>query len=762
METMISPPSSSSTGSHQSAAFDRLHERVRRWIWQQGWNELHDVQEQTIHAILDTTADLVVAAATAGGKTEAAFLPICSRLVGATPRGVQVLYLSPLKALINDQHGRLAQLCEDLEIPVHRWHGDVDASKKKRVLKDPRGILLITPESLEAFFVLRGPEVRTIFGGLEFVVIDELHAFMGTERGRQVQSLLHRLELALRRRVRRIGLSATIGDMELAGQFLRPGAGGKVDTIVSTTEGQGLQLQIRGYERPAHADTTPTPPTPTEIVEDSQDDLSIADHLFKVLRGSHNLVFANRRVDVEHFADLLRRRCEKLKVPNEFWPHHGNLARDLRQDVEAMLKDRTRPVTAVCTSTLELGIDIGSVASVAQVGAPPSVAGLRQRLGRSGRRGDPAVLRIYIREEELTEGSAPHDLLRLELVEAVAIVRLLLRRWYEPPVIGRLHLSTLVQQTMSLIAQHGGVRAAEAYEALCHNGPFADVTQAMYIDLLRALGTSDLLMQAGDGMILLGEKGERLVNHYDFYAAFMSPEEYRIVASGKPLGTLPIMQPLVEDMPLIFAGRRWRVTAFDERERVVEVVPSPAGRVPKFGGESGGLVHDEIRAEMLRVLETTDVPPYLDGVAQRLLAEGRANFHRLHLDQVRVIRAGDTTYLFPWMGDRATSTIVVQLQALDFDAEAYSGVITVSDAPADALGVTLRRLAEAGPFDPVDLAATVLNKQGEKYDSFLSEDLLREEYAHRVLDPEGAWHGVVTIVAQGLSGGSDPTKTANG
>lgn len=750
---MTSPPSDSSAGAAPSAAFDRLDERVRRWIWQQGWDELHDVQEQTIHAVLDTDADLVVAASTAGGKTEAAFLPICSRLVGAAPRGVQVLYLSPLKALINDQHGRLEQLCEDLEIPVHRWHGDVDGAKKKRVLRDPRGILLITPESLEAFFVLRGPEVRTIFGGLEFVVIDELHAFMGTERGRQVQSLLHRLELALRRRVRRIGLSATIGDMELAEAFLRPGVTRRVDSIVSTTEGQGLQLQIRGYEKLARSTTRPGPADPTESAGESEDDNSIAEHLFKVLRGSHNLVFANRRVDVEYFADLLRRRCEALRVPNEFWPHHGNLARDLRQDVEAMLKDRTRPATAVCTSTLELGIDIGSVASVAQIGPPPSVAALRQRLGRSGRRGDPAILRVYIREAELVDGSPPQDLLRLNLVEGLAVVRLLLRRWYEPPIAGRLHLSTLVQQAVSLVAQHGGVRASEAYEALCRSGPFADVTKEMFVDLLRALGAHGLLMQSGDGTLLLGGKGERLVNHYDFYAAFMSPEEYRIVAGGKPLGTLPITQPLVEDMVLIFAGRRWRVAAFDERERVVEVVPSPAGRVPKFGGQ-GGEVHDEIRCEMRRVLEEIEVPAYLDCVAQRLLAEGRRNYRRLQLDRHCVLRAGDTWFLFPWVGDRAASTLVVQLKALEFDAETDSGVITVTGAPADALVVTLRRLAEAGAFEAVDLAATVLNKQGEKYDPFLSDSLLREEYARRAMDPEGAWRGIESIVAAGFPDGT--------
>lgn len=733
----ISPPSSSEPTSQASAAFGRLHERVRRWIWERKWSELRDVQEQTIHAVLDSESDLIVAAATAGGKTEAAFLPICSRLVGAPSSGIQVLYVSPLKALINDQHGRLEDLCETLEIPVHRWHGDVDGGKKRQLLKDPRGILLITPESLEAFFVLRGPEIRKVFSSLEYVVIDEVHAFMGTERGRQVQSLLHRVELALRRRVRRIGLSATIGDMDLACQFLRPVGRADAQEIVSGSEGQALQLQVRGYERPDRGTT--------EAPAGDEDDISIADHLFRVLRGTHNLVFANRRMDVELFADLLRQRCDALRVPNEFWPHHGNLSRELRQDVEAMLKDHSKPATAVCTSTLELGIDIGSVTSVAQIGTPPSVASLRQRLGRSGRRGDPAVLRIYVREGQLSADSPPQDLLRLELVETIALVELLLRRWCEPPVAGRLHLSTLVQQTMSVIAQHGGVRAGEAFDALCRNGPFREVTPSMFTALLRALGWHELLMQSGDGTLLLGVTGERLVNHYDFYAAFSSPEEYRVVNEGRPLGTLPIIQPLIEGMPLIFAGRRWRVTAVDERQRVVDVVAAPAGRPPRFGGE-GGSVHDEVRAEMFRLLGQAREPAYLDETARRLLREARDNFVRMNLGSRRLVRAGSATHLFPWMGDRATNTLCVHLRALDFDAEAAHGVVTVSDAPIDALTVSLRRLAEAGPVDPEALAAAALNKASEKYDVFLDEPLLKAEFARRALDAKGEWRAVEAIV----------------
>lgn len=711
------------------------------------------MQEQAAHAILDGPADIVIAAATAGGKTEAAFLPICSLLVGAATGSVRVLYVSPLKALINDQYSRLDALCEHLEIPVHRWHGDVDTAKKHQVLREPSGVLLITPESLEALFVLRGTQVSGLCGGLQFVVVDELHSFMGTERGRQLQSLLHRLELTVRRRVRRIGLSATLGDMSLAAEFLRPRERERVTLITSSAEGHELRVQVRGYERPARIKPTAKSnsqldqtPSGTGDTEDSLDDISIAQHLFRVLRGSHSLVFANSRMEVEFFADLLRRECERLKVPNEFWPHHGSLSRDLRQDVEAMLKDRSRPTIAVCTTTLELGIDIGAMSSIAQIGSPPSVASLRQRLGRSGRRGDPATLRVYVREEEVTLDSAPQETLRLQLIETVAMVELLLRQWYEPPVTGQLHLSTLVQQVLSVIAQCGGARPIEAWTALCKTGPFESVSQGMFAGLLRELGVHDLLTQSTDGTLLLGGAGERIVNRYDFYAAFVSPEEYRLLAGGKPLGTLPISQPIVEGMSLIFAGRRWRVVSFDELQKVIEVVPSAAGKPPRFGGQ-GGTKHDVVRQEMFRVLRGSEVPRYLDATAQQLLREGRAEFRRLSLDTCSVVQRGDCTYLFPWRGDRASNTIMLHLRALEFDAVAEAGVVGIFKAPSAALATTLRRLSDMGPVDAVELARTVRNKGSEKYDWSLSESLLCEDFARRALDPQGAWEAIANIVS---------------
>src|SRR6185312_1547495 len=194
--TMTNSPDSASdrdaqADSNASSAFESFDPRIQRWIWRQGWEALRDIQELAAEPILRGDTDVVVASATASGKTEAAYSPICTAIAGR-PVGLKVLAISPLKALINDQHARLSDLCEPLDIPVFRWHGDVAAGPKKRLLDHPDGILLITPESLEALFINRGSTVIRLFAALDFVVVDELHAFIGAERGMQLQSLLHR------------------------------------------------------------------------------------------------------------------------------------------------------------------------------------------------------------------------------------------------------------------------------------------------------------------------------------------------------------------------------------------------------------------------------------------------------------------------------------------------------------------------------------------------------------------------------------------
>lgn len=726
-----------------SQAFDLLTAPVRRWVYDQGWQTLRDAQEAAIPVLLRGTEDAIIAAATAAGKTEAAFLPIISRL-DSDPAGVQgarVLYVAPLKALINDQYDRLSGLCERLEIPVHRWHGDVPASKKSAFLKRPDGILLITPESLEALFVVRGPAVTGLLAALQYVVVDELHAFLGTERGAQLRSLLHRVELAIRRRVPRVGLSATLGDMNLAAEALRPGEPENVRCIESVAGGQELSVQVRGY--------LAMPATTDQPDDEALDQQQITADLFRVLRGQDNLAFANSRANVELYAARLRDMCEAAGLPNEFFPHHGSLSRELREDVEAALKDHTGPTTAVATTTLEMGIDIGSVHSVAQLGAPPSVAALRQRLGRSGRRGEPAILRVYVTEPSVDPRTSLADELRAELVQAIAMLELLRAGWCEPPDQDALHLSTLIQQLLSAIAQDGGITAAAGYRALCGPGsPFTAVTHAQFGSLLRDLGAREVLVQAADGTLLLGPLGERTVNHYSFYAAFTAAEEYRLFTGGRPLGTIPADLTLYAGALLIFAGRRWKVTAVDHDHKIIEAVPAPGGRPPRFTGGIAG-VHERVRAEMRSVLASDRVPRYLSATAAGMLGEARAAYARYQLADRSILQAGPHTLLLPWTGSRSVTTLTAELCAAGLDASNDGLIINVASVAADRVQECLQSLVAAGPADPVALAVTVANKASAKYDEWINDDLLAVDYARHALDTNGAWRAAKALIAAG-------------
>ncbi len=722
------------------SGFDALHEKVREWIWREGWTSLRDIQEEAIQVLLGSSeTDLVISSATASGKTEAAFLPIASRILEDGLPGLRVIYVSPLKALINDQHRRLEALFEPMQVPVHRWHGDVSASAKRKVLENPRGVLLITPESLEALFIRQGPRIPALARSLAFVVVDELHAFIGAERGRQLQSLLHRLEVAAGGKIPRVALSATLGDMGLACDFLRPGAGEDVRLVRSDQQRQEVKIQLRGYEARAR---------PSGHEEDGGvpgDAIDVSQDLFRLLRGGRHLVFANRRADVETYADLLRRAAEDARVPNEFWAHHGSLSKELREDAEAALRDGTKPTTVIATTTLELGIDVGSVESIAQVGAPHSVASLRQRLGRSGRRGDAAVLRVFVREPELTEKTPPPDQLRPELIQSVAMVHLLARGWYEPPKPTALHLSTLVQQVLSTIAQFGGTRAEALFRGLCGGGPFQLVSSQVFLELLRDLGDNDLVAQTHDGDLVLGLSGERLVNHYEFYSAFMTPEEFRLVTGSRTLGSIPVTYPLVLDMHLIFGGRRWRVVAVDVEKKVAELVPAGGGRAPTFGG-SGAQLHEEVRREMARVYEDDAVPAFLNQPGVELLREGRDAYRRMELGRKAFVRYGEDVLYFPWAGDQVLWTIQVALIGRGVQTSNEGVALLLRGvSPADAAGL-LRAIGSDPDLTALRLAATVQNKNVEKHHMYLGEDRLILDYAASRLDLDGARRVIAATV----------------
>ncbi|MDQ2876646.1 MAG: DEAD/DEAH box helicase, partial [Actinomycetota bacterium] len=712
-----------------------------------------DIQVRAAAPVL-AGRDLLIAAPTASGKTEAAWLPICSALVrrreeGESGPGVQALFILPLKALINDQYDRLTQLCDRLEIPVHRWHGDVPAARKSLVTRAPDGVLLITPESVEAMFVNHGSRVGRILGDLRYAVVDELHSFIGTERGAQLQSLLHRIDLSAGRSVPRIALSATLGDVTSAAEFLRPGHGSSVVVVSSHDDAGEVRLQLRGYR------TGAPPRTINERVRlaaDAGDNIEthhiapIADHLFQTLREHDNLVFANSRAAVETYADMLSRRSRVTSTRTEFLAHHGSLSKEIREYVEERLKDRSTPVTAICTSTLEMGIDVGSVDSIAQVGAPPTVSSLRQRLGRSGRRaGRPAVIRLYISEGELTDRTPPQDALRDELFQTIAMVELLLASWYEPPHTAGLHLSTLVQQILSVLAQLGAARVAEVHQVLCGtDGPFAYLGPATFKALLRELGRHDLVRQDSQGLLLHGDQGDRLVNHYSFYAAFHTSQDYRLVADGRTLGSLPVERPILPGTLLIFGGRRWRVLGVDIAQRIIELTASGDGQPPTFPG-SGGEVADQVRRTMRALYQSTEVPRYLDATARILLGEGREAFHRFGHAGQSIFGWGQETLLFPWRGDQIMNTLLVTLASQGVHVGQDGVCLTVKGTTPTGLWNLLQELASAPQPDPVALAETVRAKSRDKYDRYLGADLLNLAYAARALDIPAAWETLAEL-----------------
>lgn len=717
--------------STHSQSFYLLHESVQRWIWQQNWADLREVQEKAIRPILAANTDVVISAATAAGKTEAAFLPACSRLAELEPEGIGILYISPLKALINDQYRRLKSLGEAIDIPITPWHGDVSESIKNKQRKNPRGVLLITPESLESMLLNKSTWCLASFKSLSYVIIDEFHAFVGTERGCQLQSLMHRLEFLLKRNIPRIALSATLGNMQLIRHYLRPDAKLPWELVESNIASSDLQLQLRSYINPVKIEL------PTAIENISND-------LYSFLRGQSNLIFANSRRLTEQLSAKLSDLCEKNHVPNEFFPHHGSLSKEIREMLEKRLQEKQLPTSAICTMTLELGIDIGNVDSIAQVTTPHSVASLRQRVGRSGRRSKSAVLRLFIPEEELTPNSHIVDRLRLNTIQCIAMVNLLIRKWYEPASEKQYHFSTLVQQTLSVIGQYGGVRALQLWQLLCKTGPFNLVNKELYAQFLKALGEQNLITQTSDGQIVLGVRGERYVEHYSFYTAFKTPEEYRLENNGKVLGSIPIDRPLFPKQLIIFAGKRWQVQHVDIEKKLILLNPAKGGEPPKFNdGEQ--TVHDVIRKEMLRIYKEKDKPVYLDKNARIAFQEGMDCFSSLKFCSDAFLENGQNIFIFTWLGDCITNTVTSLLNKHQLKANNISGVIEVGDTSLKEVRQVINQLLDSPKPSSVQLANEVLDTCIEKHDALLPRALIDIGYGTKYFDVDGAWEWMKSI-----------------
>ena len=700
---------------HKSSSFEMLHASVQKWIWKQGWTSLRDIQENSIPVVLRGDSDVIISASTAGGKTEAAFLPILSRIITDPGSGYDVLYVSPLKALINDQTRRLQDMTAGINVEVTPWHGDVAASRKAKSLKNPSGILVITPESLESFLINRSTSVKIAFGRLKYIVIDELHAFIGNERGKQLQSLLSRIELITGVKAPRIAMSATFSNYDKVKSFLRPD---ESYPCVIPNQGESnheTMILIKEY----------IPYKDRDIEQE------ISQEIFSKLRGSNNLAFTNSRVAAETYAVMLGDMCEEANVPNEFRVHHGSLSKVERESVEQELQKGATPVTALCTSTLELGVDIGKVKSIAQIGVANAVSGLRQRLGRSGRRNEPSILRVLSVEHPEDAGYS-YDL-RTNLVQNIAVIELLREKEYEEPVVNKTHLSTLIQQILSLVASFSGFYPKEGWEILCNRGAFRNITPKIFLDLLKCLGQKGILSQLNTGQIIVGKEGERLLRKLDFYTAFVAPVDYDVINNddSKRIGMIQKI-PEVKSQ-IILAGKRWNVERVDEKTKNIYVTRIKTGGAISFASDVPEI--DEIITNKMRnIYLSDDIYPYLDIASDTHteLIKAREYFKEKELD----VKCYEGQTLFTWAGAKVNRTVALMCRLLLEKNLDYNHLMIHGISPKD-ISYILSQPKVGGD----ELAALVprFEKEKQKYDHFLSDELLNHDFANTYLDVDKAW-----------------------
>ncbi|MDR0313166.1 MAG: DEAD/DEAH box helicase [Treponema sp.] len=680
-----------------SSNFSRLDPLIREYIYEKKWHCLKDIQEDAIAAILDTPDNVLITAGTASGKTEACFFPIITALLeeralkkqnapddGISPiifkESVEVLYIGPLKALINDQFERLKPLLHSLEIPLWRWHGDVEQTHKQKLLKNPSGILQITPESLEALLLRQPERIKELFCNLKFVVIDEVHAFIGTDRGSQLICLLERIRsLSI---PRRIGLSATLGTYSSALAWLEAGTPNKAVLIGDRLSGEkphDPELNSRFHKDSRHlslaVDYFQGEGYYEAIYEQCQGDIKL--HGDKKIPVRKCIIFTNSRIEAEEATAALKKIARKRREEDHFHVHHGSIAASLRAEAERTLRETEGAQTIAATATLELGIDIGKLDRIIQIGAPMSVSAFVQRLGRSGRRSGISQMYFCSREALDSINTSPLEKIPWALIKTIASIELYIEKnWTEDADTKPCPFSLLCHQTMSILASLGEQSMEELMTRVFSLPPFANVEKKDYEDILYTLETAAYIEKTEEEKFIIGLEGERIVNHYSFYSVFPDEEEFRVTFQGKDIGKLNFIPP--EGAGLVLGGKNWKVESIRLRNKEVCVVPGTESGARVWRGGSSSL-HPKVVQRMRQVLCENRHYRYLSTAASERLSEARQYAEENDIKNSLFIPIKNDTkelpflgnvqssfFLLPWLGSRGIRTLSLILQKNQF------------------------------------------------------------------------------------------------
>jgi ATP-dependent Lhr-like helicase len=691
------------------AAFDRLHPRLRHAIVHDvGWRALRPVQELATEAILDGH-NAVVLAPTAGGKTEASVFPVLSQILTSDRPPVAALYVCPIRALLNNQELRLRQYTRMVGLEVFKWHGDVSASKKRSFVAAPCHLLMTTPESLEVMLMSAWVDAARLFAGLEAVIIDEVHAFAADDRGAHLVALLERLSAFCGRDIQRIGLSATVGNPQEIGRWL-----------------QGSS------SRPSVLVDPPRPPARRALTVDfCPEPGELAARVAAAARGCKSLVFVESRRKAERTAGSLA-----AGGGLDVYVHHSAVARADRERAEAMFQEGGA-AAIVCTSTMELGIDVGDLDRVLQVDAPARVASYLQRLGRTGRRAGTVANCAFFCEQGV-------DLLR-----ALALLRLGHRGCVEDVEPPRRALHVLAHQILALVLQEGGLSRHRVMGWVARAAPFAGLQPDEVQELVDTMVERDILHEA-DGRLLLGHRGEALYgarNFFELYAVFSSPPLVAVLWGRQDVGTVDasfVRGHDPADGPLRFrlAGRSWEVQRYDERRGQLFVEPAPVGAPPSWMGAPGSLsllLCQEMKAALHT--PTPEEADWLTPEAAAELAALREEYEGLVEPEVTALEdAADAVIWHTFAGARINRLLAAALTAADGQRWRVGnlGLSAKGAARADVSRViTALRGAPLAPL-ALEVADSFVRGELSKFQPCLPERAERRLLAERLLDVAGA------------------------
>ena len=795
--------------------FYRYAPFVQEFIYRHGWDELREVQTEAARVLFETDDNLLLSSATASGKTEAAFFPILTMLYEMPPQSVGALYIAPLKSLINDQFGRMEEVIEDSGVPVYHWHGDVASSHKNKVLNHPRGILQITPESLESLLMNRSNDVVRLFGDLRFVVIDEIHVLTGADRGNQIRCELERIAHLIGHHPRRVGLSATVGDLSKAAAWLGANTGRNTQAPAPPRGGVKWRLAVEHFyvENDMFDQTVETrtsPPrlqnTPSRSVQSgenpaidvtqkgiegfsdamqqektapvtsrqaaamtvsnvSQDETSkmhaapataaltssadpsapILSHamidagyeyIYAAVKGRKALVFSNSREETEFVTATLRQIARNRGEEDVFLIHHGNLSAAIREDAEEQMRMDERQVVTCATVTLELGVDIGRLERVVQIGAPSTICSLLQRLGRSGRRGGTPEMFMVFREENATPETPLPQRIPWDLLRGCAMLQLYLeQRFLEPPAEKKMPLSLLFQQTLSVLSAAGELTPKQLAQRVLPMAPFVHVTREDYRTLLFSMIQNDFLEMTEEKTLIIGLKGERLTSNFRFYAVFRDQDtDYSVRCGAEEIGTITSPPPVGDRFAL--AGNVWEVEELDLDRKLI-YVHRVAGKMEISWPGDFGEVHTKILERMRQVLLEDTIYPYLKQNAVQRLKSARNLFANAGGAASLLCLGGMTWCLFPWLGTRSFRTLRKFLQhhaaqfgisRLEYEG-CYYMMFKMERATGEELICALNEILQREGLDCAELVAGSEIPIFEKYDPYIPQDLLRRAYA---------------------------------